>query len=122
MVQDISKPFYRAMSYVPPYSCLAIIFTICLPQSQTYQALTLTRESSVELVGTLQAVPEGKDAPNGHELIVDFWQVVGAAPGAEDAFTNRLNEVSPYHLDRHSAILITPSRNPTHQSKLTSDT
>jgi asparaginyl-tRNA synthetase len=63
--------------------------------SQTYQALTLTRESSVELVGTLQAVPEGKDAPNGHELIVDYWQVVGAAPGAEDAFTNRLNEVSP---------------------------
>jgi aspartyl/asparaginyl-tRNA synthetase len=122
MVQDISKPFYRVMSYVRPYSCLAIVFIICLPQSQTYQALTLTRESSVELVGTLQAVPEGKDAPNGHELIVDFWQVIGAAPGAEDAFTNRLNEVSPYHLDLdlHSAILMLPFRNPTRQSKLTS--
>jgi asparaginyl-tRNA synthetase len=101
---------------------LAIVLTIHLPQSQTYQALTLTRESSVELVGTLQAVPEGKDAPNGHELIVDFWQVVGAAPGAEDAFTNRLNEVSSYYLDRNSAISILPSRNPTRQSKLTSDT
>ena len=69
------------------------VFMPGLSQSQTYQALTLTRESSIELVGTLQAVPEGKDAPNGHELIVDFWRVVGAAPGAEDAFTNRLNEV-----------------------------
>lgn len=44
-------------------------------------------------MGTLQAVPEGKTAPGGHELIVDFWQVVGGAPSAEDAFTNRLNEV-----------------------------
>ncbi|KAF8957313.1 asparaginyl-tRNA synthetase [Flammula alnicola] len=62
--------------------------------AQTYQALTLTLESSVEVVGTLQEVPEGKTAPGGHELIVDYWQVVGAAPGADDAFTNRLNEKS----------------------------
>lgn len=62
--------------------------------SQTYEALTLNIESSVELVGTLQAVPEGKTAPGGHELVVDYWKVLGAAPGAEDAFTNRLNEKS----------------------------
>lgn len=62
--------------------------------SQTYDALTLTLESSIELVGTLQVVPEGKTAPDGHELIVDYWKVVGAAPGADDAFTNRLNEKS----------------------------
>ncbi|KAH8103470.1 asparaginyl-tRNA synthetase [Cristinia sonorae] len=62
--------------------------------SQTYDALTLTLESSVELTGTLQPVPEGKTAPGGHELVVDFWKVLGAAPGAEDAFTNRLNEKS----------------------------
>jgi asparaginyl-tRNA synthetase len=53
----------------------------------------LTRESSVEFVGTLQEVPEGKTAPGGHELSVDYWRVVGAAPGADDAFTNRVNEV-----------------------------
>ncbi|KAJ3779620.1 hypothetical protein GGU10DRAFT_382144 [Lentinula aff. detonsa] len=60
--------------------------------NQTYHALTLTLESTVELIGTLQVVPEGKTAPGGHALIVDHWQLVGAAPGAEDAFTNRLNE------------------------------
>ena len=62
-------------------------------QAQTYDALTLTLESSVELVGTLQEVPEGKTAPGGHELAVDYWKALGAAPGAEDAFTNKLNEV-----------------------------
>ncbi|KAL9712192.1 asparagine--tRNA ligase [Leucoagaricus gongylophorus] len=62
--------------------------------AQTLEALTLTIESTVELVGKLQQVPEGKSAPGGHELIVDYWRVIGAAPGAEDAFTNRLNEKS----------------------------
>ena len=46
----------------------------------------------------MQEVPEGKTAPGGHELVVDYWKVVGAAPGAEDAFTNRLNEVRNFSL------------------------
>ncbi|PFH46861.1 hypothetical protein AMATHDRAFT_68894 [Amanita thiersii Skay4041] len=62
--------------------------------AQTYEALTLNLESSVELVGTLQPVPEGKNAPGGFELVVDFWRVLGGSPGAEEAFTNRLNEKS----------------------------
>ncbi|KAH9912590.1 asparaginyl-tRNA synthetase, partial [Amylocystis lapponica] len=62
--------------------------------AQTYEALTLTLESTIEVVGTLQPVLEGKTAPGGHELIVDYWKVLGAAPGGEDAFTNRLNEKS----------------------------
>ncbi|KAI0941455.1 asparagine--tRNA ligase, variant 3 [Taiwanofungus camphoratus] len=62
--------------------------------AQTYEALTLTLESTVELVGTLQPLPEGKTAPGGHELIVDYWRVLGTSPGGEDAFTNRLNEKS----------------------------
>jgi hypothetical protein len=55
--------------------------------------LTLTLESTVELVGTVQPTPDGKTAPGGHELIVDFWRALGVAPGGDDAFTNRLNEV-----------------------------
>lgn len=69
-------------------------------QSQTYDALTLTTESSVELTGALQELPEGKTAPGGHELVVDYWRVIGSAPGGEDAFNNRFNEVrviTPYY-------------------------
>jgi asparaginyl-tRNA synthetase len=62
--------------------------------NKTYDAITLQLEASVELTGTLKAVPEGQKAPGGHELAVDYWKVLGAAPGADDAFTNKLNEQS----------------------------
>ncbi len=63
--------------------------------AQTYEALTLTLESTIEVIGTLKVVPEGQTAPGGHELVVDYWKVLGAAPGGDEAFTNRLNEVRP---------------------------
>ncbi|KAJ7072740.1 asparaginyl-tRNA synthetase [Mycena amicta] len=61
---------------------------------QTYEALTLSIESTVELIGTLQAVPEGKTAPGGHELIVDYWRLVGGSPSGEESFSARVNEHS----------------------------
>jgi len=66
-------------------------------------------------VGTLKEVPEGKTAPGGHELVVDYWKVHGAAPGADDAFTNRLNEVRQRRIGSHCysrSIANQPRRNP----------
>ncbi|KAI9570740.1 asparaginyl-tRNA synthetase [Boletus coccyginus] len=62
--------------------------------NKTYDAVTLQLEASVELTGMLKVIPEGQKAPGGHELVVDYWKVLGAAPGADEAFTNRLNEQS----------------------------
>lgn len=52
---------------------------------QTYNALILQTEASVCLYGKLEPVPEGKSAPGGHELNVDYWELIGNAPpgGAE---------------------------------------
>lgn len=56
---------------------------------QTYDAVVLSTESSVQLFGTLKAIPEGKSAPGGHELHVDYWELVGLAPpGGADAILN----------------------------------
>ncbi|WFD34923.1 asparagine--tRNA ligase [Malassezia cuniculi] len=64
------------------------------PLTQTYDALTLTLESAVILYGEIRALPEGKTAPGNHELVVDYWECVGKAPGGDEAITNRISESS----------------------------
>ena len=78
-------------------------------QCQTYDALTLSTEATITVYGVLKAVPEGKtvsvassstclgcvmsifspQAPGGHELVTDFWELVGASPagGVEGVVT-----------------------------------
>lgn len=61
---------------------------------QTYDALTLTVESTIRVYGTLKEVPEGKSAPDGHELEADYWEIIGKAPSGDDAFGTKLNTES----------------------------
>lgn len=56
---------------------------------QTYNALLLSTESAVALYGVIQEVPEGKSAPGGHEMHVDYWELIGLAPaGGAEAILN----------------------------------
>lgn len=56
------------------------------------QTRDLTLESSVALYGTIKKVPEGKSAPGGVELDVDYYEVVSLAPAGDEAFTNKIAE------------------------------
>ena len=57
-------------------------------------ASMLVGQMNPPTAGTLKVVPEGQMAEGRHELIVDYWRVLGAAPGGDNAFMNKLNEVN----------------------------
>jgi len=60
--------------------------------TKTYDALTLTRETSMEIVGELWEVPPGAHAPDNRELHADYFKIHAGwkAPGGEDAITNKV--------------------------------
>lgn len=69
---------------------------------QCYNGLVLSTESSVAIYGTLKLVPEGKQAPGGHELMCDYWELVGLAPpGGADNLLNEESDVEVQLNNRH---------------------
>lgn len=75
--------------------------TLC----QTYNALVLSTESSVQFFGTIIPVPKGKTAPDGHELVVDYWELVGLAPaGGADTILNEESHPDVQLDNRHILI------------------
>lgn len=67
---------------------------------QTYDALVLQCEATVELYGTLKEVPEGKSAPGGHELQCDYWKLLCNSPPVENV-VNKDSEVDVQLDQRH---------------------
>ncbi|KOS18013.1 Asparagine--tRNA ligase [Escovopsis weberi] len=60
--------------------------------AKTYDAVTLTRETSMEILGEMREVPAGARAPLNRELHADFFRVPEhwKAAGGDDAITNRV--------------------------------
>jgi asparaginyl-tRNA synthetase len=61
--------------------------------SKTYDALTLTRETSIEIIGELCEVPPGAHAPDNRELQADYYRIEPEwkAASGDDAITNRIS-------------------------------
>ncbi|CAO3607458.1 unnamed protein product [Mucor hiemalis] len=70
----------------------------------SFDAVTLTIESTITVWGVINELPEGKSAPGHHELVADYWEIVGKAPSGDDAFNNKVTaDADPYYLldNRH---------------------
>lgn len=67
---------------------------------QTYDALVLQCEATVELYGKLLEVPAGKSAPGGHELQCDYWKMISNSPPLESV-VNKDSEVDVQLDQRH---------------------
>ena len=72
---------------------------------QCYNGVILQPESTVTLYGVLSEVPEGKTAEGGHELKVDFWELVHCAPpGGIEAIVNKDADIETLFDNRHLVI------------------
>lgn len=57
---------------------------------QTYDAMTLTLETSMEIYGEMWEVPSKQHAPDDRELHADYFEVIGKAAGDKEAITTRV--------------------------------
>ena len=57
--------------------------------TKTYDALTLTQETSMEIYGEMWEVPPGQHAPDDRELHADYYEIIGKAAGEKEAITTR---------------------------------
>ena len=58
--------------------------------TKTYDALTLTQETSMEVWGEMWEVPPKQHAPDDRELHVDYYEIIGKSVGDKDAITTRV--------------------------------
>ncbi len=66
--------------------------------AKTYEALTLTRETSMEIYGEMCEVPAGARAPLNRELHADFYKIPKhwKAAGGDAAITNRIQATTEH--------------------------
>lgn len=57
---------------------------------KTYDAMTLTLETSMAIHGEMRAVPPKQHAPNDRELHADFFTIIGRAAGDKEAISVRV--------------------------------
>ncbi|KAL8999076.1 MAG: hypothetical protein Q9169_001964 [Polycauliona sp. 2 TL-2023] len=58
--------------------------------TKTYDAMTMTLETSLEIYGEMWEVPPKQHAPDDRELHADYYEVIGKAAGDKEAITTRV--------------------------------
>lgn len=67
------------------YGFLQVVLTGNL--TKTYDAMTMTLETSLEVYGEMWEVPPKQHAPDDRELHADYYEIIGRAAGDKEAIT-----------------------------------
>ncbi|KAI9663922.1 MAG: hypothetical protein M1821_007413 [Bathelium mastoideum] len=59
--------------------------------TQSYEAMSFAQGTSIAIYGEMKKVPPGQSAPDGRELHVDFYTVIGHAPTDKESLTNQVS-------------------------------
>jgi asparaginyl-tRNA synthetase len=59
--------------------------------TKSYDAQLFAQATALAVYGEMRKVPEGHSAPDGRELAVDYYEVLGHAPSDTEAMTNRVS-------------------------------
>ena len=70
------------------YGILQTVLTGSLVR--TYDAMTFTLETSLEVYGEMWEVPPGQHAPDNRELHADYFEVIAKAAGDKEAISTRV--------------------------------
>ncbi|KAH9523195.1 Asparagine--tRNA ligase, cytoplasmic [Bulinus truncatus] len=57
---------------------LQTVFTDAL--CHTHEAVSLSAESSIAVYGLIKTFPDDKRVQDKHQLLVDFWELIGTSP------------------------------------------
>ncbi|KAI9809538.1 MAG: hypothetical protein M1827_006773 [Pycnora praestabilis] len=75
--------------------------------AKTYDALTLTQETTITIYGEMWECPPKQHAPDDRELHADYFEIIGKAVGGEEAITSIVAPDAPpqVQLDQRHLLL-----------------
>jgi asparaginyl-tRNA synthetase len=67
-------------------------FLLCIFSDELNKVIPvlLREQATIEIVGELKKVPSGNHAPSNRELHVDFYNIIGEAPGGLESFSSKV--------------------------------
>lgn len=67
-------------------------FLLCIFSGEINKVIPvlLQKQACIEVIGEMKEVPPENHAPDNRELHVDFYTIIGEAPGGPESFTNKV--------------------------------
>jgi asparaginyl-tRNA synthetase len=82
----------KALSFVYLTDTRGYLLCIFSDELNKTIPILLQKQASIEIIGEMKRAPPEKHAPDNRELHVDFYNIIGEAPGGPESFTKKASE------------------------------